>query len=326
MYQDVASLRVALWDFRRAALEFYGWVSFVLHTDRQGWRRHKWDRHFVSFISRSNFLVAPKRGCIVSPSISLGDIEVLVQDDVPVHYQWRNRDGELPIGGWLEPRGEAARFDPYSFKRIYDYAAYKQAGGQYDNSARDRSILGRSSASQLSAEYHRWPRPPMFQLPPLPPSKGKGKKAALRCFARDYPGAEITEITKAALGRLEEEEDGKTHEHKNAAGDMRLFTKSPRTTRLHAFDLRVFFNELDSAISEIGAEPQQPIDTTSIRPSQPVTSGKHSYSSELASSSHYQSTDTLPMTVESGVTKRDGFTAEAASLQGESLSLNLFRL
>jgi hypothetical protein len=49
------------------------------------------------------------------------------------------------------------QFDPYSFKRIYDYATYKQAGGQYDNSAWDHSILDCSSASQLFAAYHWHP-------------------------------------------------------------------------------------------------------------------------------------------------------------------------
>jgi hypothetical protein len=72
---------------------------------------------------------------MVDLSISLGDIEALVQDDILVHYQWYDRDGEFLLQGWLEPRGEVVQFDPYSFKRIYDYATYKQAGGQYDNSA-----------------------------------------------------------------------------------------------------------------------------------------------------------------------------------------------
>jgi hypothetical protein len=143
----------------------------------------------------------------------------------------------------------------------------------------------------------------MFWLPP-PSSNSSKKKATLWCFAHDYPGAEIAEITKAALGRLEEDEDGKTVKYKNVNGDMKLFTKSSWTAKLHAFDVNKFFNEFNIATSKMDTGQQQPVDMSSIQPfqalpisltpdctspscskSQPAITGKYSHVFESVPSS-----------------------------------------
>ena len=163
-----------------------------------------------------------------------------------------------PLGGWIEPTPQAACFNPYSFSRAYDFAAYKKAGGPYNSNATDRAILGSKSASELSAEYHRHPRP-LYELPVLPPGaekKKKGKKAPMHFFVREFVGGELTEVTKGVMLALQEEEDGGDDtdgdendpivvKHNSPSGDMKLMTKRQHPQNLRATDLNLFFSTLD---------------------------------------------------------------------------------
>jgi hypothetical protein len=257
-YSQVTSLNARIWDARRAVLQVYGWISFQLYRDSPDWRNRDWDTSFNDLVQLLGFLNAPKRGAIVDPfSIPTSDIITLVRHDIPVHYKWRGLGDVPPLGGWIEPTPQAARFNPYSFSRAYDFAAYKKAGGPYNSSATNRAILGSKSAGELSAAYHRHPRP-LYELPVPPPSaeKKKVKKAPMRFFVREFVGGELTEVTKGVMSTLQEEEDGgddtdgEENEpivvtHNSPGGDMKLMTKRQPPQNLRATDLNLFFNTLD---------------------------------------------------------------------------------
>ena len=139
---EMASLHAMVWDARRKVLELYGWMSYVLKRDSQEWSNHGWEDTVSKLMNMLGFLRAPRRGCIIRPaSTTVDDVLTLVRHNVPIHYQWSARNGIPVLGGWIEPTGHAARFDPFTF-RTYDYAAYLQAGSKYNDSALDRSILG----------------------------------------------------------------------------------------------------------------------------------------------------------------------------------------
>ena len=194
-YVETSSLLSVLWDARRCLLECYGWVSYRLFRDSQPWRERKWGDHFVNLVDKIlRFLTAPKRGCIIDPaSISTEEVVALVQDEVPIHYQWKARSDSSLVDAWATPSPAASRFDPYEFQRVYDRAAYIVAGGPFNNSAKDRAVLGRAEAGQLAVTYLR--QPPRRELPE-PADPGTGGKAKLRFFAREHVGDELIEISK----------------------------------------------------------------------------------------------------------------------------------
>ena len=182
-YMETALLASKVWDARRSVLELYSWASYQLLRDSCTWRDREWDKCFVELVEhRLCFLAAPRRGCIIDPaSISTDEVIALMRDSVSVHYQWRYRNGIPPINGWFTPTPAASRFDPYEFDRAYDYAAFKQAGGQYNNTM-ERAILGRPSAIELSESYHKHPRKRLFDLPTPEDPKPGGKKAKMLFF------------------------------------------------------------------------------------------------------------------------------------------------
>lgn len=245
-YTQIASLSSKLWDVRRSILECYGWVSYHLLRDPQPWRNREWDGGFVDLMDNVlRFLCAPKRGCIINPaSISTEEVASLVRHDVPIHYQWKPRVYSLLVDAWPTPSPAAARFDPYEFPRVYEYGAYKAAGGPFNNSAMDRAILGRGDYLDLSQQYLR--HPPKRDLPePANPGPG-GKKAKLRFFAREQVGGVLTEITKKVMTDLLDSEAGVSATKIHPWGDMKLLTLNP-TPLLHATstNLAEFFDALD---------------------------------------------------------------------------------
>lgn len=125
---------------RHVVLDLYGWASYHLPHDT-GWAHRPWDDKFLTLMQKMTFVSAPKKGAVINPtSVSLALVITLVRHDVPVHYQWRARNGVPPVYPWRNPVGQACYFDPYLF-RCYDWAAFKQAG-IYSHNALDRAILG----------------------------------------------------------------------------------------------------------------------------------------------------------------------------------------
>jgi hypothetical protein len=261
-YADLESLSLKVWDARRALLELYGWVSYHLHRDLQPWRSRNWDEHFVDLVhNRLCFLTAPKRGCIIDPaSISTEEVIKLVRDDVPIHYQWKPLQSPLLVDLWPDPSPAAARFDPHKFPIAYNYAAYQQAGGEYNESAKERAILGTSSAMGLGEVYLRHPRARLFDLPIPKDHKRGAKKDKIRFFVRDHVGAELTEISKNAMTRLLIDEEGDIIEREHPSGDMKLLTLHPpmRPTRLHLTNLATFFSCMSKDVPADAPEPLDP--------------------------------------------------------------------
>jgi len=203
-YTQMDTLGAQLWDTRQVILQIYGWASYHLLNNSSNWRDHEWDPIFTELVQhRLRVLDGPRRGCIIEPaSISTQEIITLVRHSVPIHYQWPVRGGFPPLEGWIPPTAAAASFDPYSFSRTYDFAAYKQAVGEYDNTSKDRAILGRSSAASLSTEYHRRPRPPIYSLPNPIAKPGKAvKKWPMWYFVCNRVGGELTEVSEATMMR-----------------------------------------------------------------------------------------------------------------------------
>jgi hypothetical protein len=245
---EMASLNAIVWDARRKVLELYGWLSYVLKCDSQGWSERNWDDTFFKLINILCFLQAPRRGCIIEPALStVDDIITLVRHDVPIHYQWRAQNGVPVLGGWIEPIGHAALFNPYAF-RTYDYAAYLEAGGKYNDSALERSALGRDGAAGLASSFYsskKYLR--LYELPKPPASKVGKKKGPLRCFVRDHVGGVLTEIDNKLLSRLQGDNGGDVLEKKHRSGDMKLLTLYPFSPPLlDTGDLSTFFDALGS--------------------------------------------------------------------------------
>jgi hypothetical protein len=244
-YVETSSLLSVLWDARRCLLECYGWVSYRLFRDSQPWRERKWGDHFVNLVDKIlRFLTAPKRGCIIDPaSISTEEVVALVQDEVPIHYQWKARSDSSLVDAWATPSPAASRFDPYEFQRVYDRAAYIVAGGPFNNSAKDRAVLGRAEAGQLAVTYLR--QPPRRELPE-PADPGTGGKAKLRFFAREHVGDELIEISKKIMADLVDDEAGTVIEKKHRWGDMKLLTlHSSPSLHVISTDLTKFFDAID---------------------------------------------------------------------------------
>ena len=262
-YAQMTYLLSKIWDVRRSILEHYGWVSYHLLCDSRPWRERKWNEHVVDLVdNRLRFMIAPKRGCIIDPgSISTIEVITLVRHDVPIHYQWKPQSGSIPVDAWTSPSAAAARFDPYQFKHAYDFGAYKQAGGEYTNGAKDRAILGRSSAILLSAEYLRHPRKRLYDLP-KPANPESKTKEKLRCFVRTSVGGELAEINKQALAVLMEDEAGDVINKTYPSGDMKLMTlHSSPLPGLHLTNLTTFFKGID--------DQAKPVDTPKLP--QPIT-------------------------------------------------------
>lgn len=239
-YREETTLNSRLWDHRRMVLELYGWASYHLLRDSQDWTQRNWDDGFVGLVQNLRILTAPRRGCIIDPlSTQLAEVVTMVRHGVPVHYQWKGRNSGMVVGGWVEPTGEAAQFDPYTFEHAYDYAAFMQAGGDYDNTAMNRCILGRPSANALYREFILTKHVALFRLPS--PPEGKVKKNKTRYFAREFVGGRLTEITKQAMTNLINEEAGKVYREKRASGDMQLLTKVSLRIPQHGLDLQKFF-------------------------------------------------------------------------------------
>jgi hypothetical protein len=203
----------------------------------------------VELVKKLHILDVPRRGCIIDPALSPPtEVVTLVRHNVPVHYEWKSRSSGIVQGGWLPPSAEALRFDPYAFGNTHDYAAFLQAGGEYNNTAMDRSILGRKSATELCEQYFSSKRMILYDLPPRPsPKKGSSGKRKARYFVREYVGGRLTEISKNAMSILIDDEAGELYTEKRPTGDMQLMTKSDFSLPCPGLDLVKFFNDLDSA-------------------------------------------------------------------------------
>jgi hypothetical protein len=248
-HTEETTLNGKVWAARRVLLELYGWASYHLLRDPHDWCEHGWDDGFVDLVKSLRILIVPRRGCIIDPSSTApAEVATLVRHSVPVHYQWKGQNGEMVIGGWIEPTGAGAQFNPYAFSEAYDYAAFLEAGGHYNKSAMERSKLGRSSANELYKQFIRTKRnrKPIYNLPPPPQKKGAGKPR-MRYFVREFVGGELTEISKQAMTSLKDEEAGELVTEKRPTGDMQLMTKISLSLPYHGVDLVKFFNELDSA-------------------------------------------------------------------------------
>jgi hypothetical protein len=177
------------------------------------------------------------------------EIITLVRCDVPVHYQWKPQDGSILVDPWTSPSPAAACFDSYQFQCTYDYGTYKQAGGKYNNGAKDRVILGCTNAVSLSEQYLWHPLKRLFDLP----TPG-GKNAKLRCFVREHVGGELTEVSKKVLADLVDDEAGDVIDKKNPSGNMKLLTlHSSPLLGLRLTNLATFFNGID--------DQSMPVDT-----------------------------------------------------------------
>jgi hypothetical protein len=247
-YTEEAILNARVWDVRRVVLELYGWASYHLYRDPQDWCERCWDDGFVELVKKLHILDVPRRGCIINPVLTpSAEVVTLVRHNVPVHYEWKSRLSGLVQGGWLPPSAEALRFDPYAFGNTHDYAAFLQAGGEYNNTAMDRSILGHKSANELCEQYFSSKRTILYDLPRPPPKKGSSGKRKARYFVREYVGGRLTEISKNAMSTLIDEEAGELYTEKRPTGDMQLMTKSDFSLPCPGLDLVKFFNDLDSA-------------------------------------------------------------------------------
>jgi hypothetical protein len=245
---EETALNARVWDTRRVVLELYGWASYHLLRDPHDWCEHGWDDGFVDLVKNLRILIVPRRGCIIHPSsIAPAEVATLVRHSVPVHYQWKGQNSEMVIGGWIEPTGAGAQFDPYAFPQAYDYGAFLEAGGDYNKSAMDRSKLGCSSANKLYRQFIRTKRnrKPIYNLLP-PPQKCVGR-SRMRYFVREFVGGQLTEISKQAMAGLIDDEVGELFTEKRPTGDMQLMTKINLSLPYRGVDLVKFFDELDSA-------------------------------------------------------------------------------
>jgi len=229
-------------------LELYGWASYHLLHDSLDWRECGWDGGFVELVENLRILTTPQQGCIMDPCTTPPPSEVvsMVRHCIPVHYLWKIRNGAPPIGGWIKPTGEAAQFNPYAFEHAYDYMAFRQAGGDYNNTAMDCSKLGHSSANKLYAHFHHsLKHKQMFDL--LPPEGMVSGKKKMHYFVQEFAGGELTKINKQAMMNLIDEDAGEVLTKKYSTGDMQLMTKVNLSIPYNGMDLVEFFNTFDSS-------------------------------------------------------------------------------
>jgi hypothetical protein len=237
-----------VWEARRSILDLYGWVSYHLHRDLRPWHERDWRPGFVNLVrDRLRLLSAPRRGIIIDPSsISIGYVVKLVQDDIPIHYQWIPRG--CIIRDPIIPNQAATRFDPYEFGCTHDYAAYKQACGKYSSTSMDRSKLGRKGTAALSKAYV-YGRSRIFYIARAPAGEDADKKCPkkkIHYCVYDHDDAEYVEISKAAMRRLVDDSDGDVSVTETSSGTFNIFTPhEPQPLGSETTDLRDFFETLD---------------------------------------------------------------------------------
>lgn len=250
-YRDEASICARVWDARRSILELYGWISYHLLCDSSPWRERAWKPAFCELLlNRLKLLLVPRRGVIIDPSAAPQDYVIkLVQDGIPIHYQWVPRG--CIVRDPIIYGDAAARFDPYEFSCTHDYAAYRQAGGEYNNQAMDRSKLGSNNAAALSVAYARGKN----RLFTLPGEVGR-KKKKMQFFVYDRDSAEYIEISKAAMENLVDQEDGKTVIKHRQSGDLKVFTPSTAVFPcVENSNLQPFFDLCEEHNSAFVVEP-----------------------------------------------------------------------